>query len=584
MDRKVWIDFNMDGLFTNDELVMNELNAQNLIKRDTVTVSTNQPLGTTRMRIGVTYAGTQLNSSVTFLGLFKDFVVNFPQDTIRPMANLRGGATVFAEINKTYNDSGITAMDNIEGNISAKYEIIGSVDNTKVGPNYLKYIVRDLYGNVSDTLYRTVFVILNQTGPSIQLAGSNYIYVEVYNRYNEPGFAAKDNNGNSITNQVIVTSTVDTAKLGLYGINYTVIDAFGLSAAAGRAVQVGDTTRPTITPLSSPYIHQVGTAINLPGIVRLRDNFWSKDFITLTVQGIVNVNQVGSYFVIYNALDNSGNIGNQVVLEVRVQDTKAPEVTLSGANPLTWNVKIPFVDPGFSAKDNFWPANTVVVIKKGTVNVNLIGDYTIWYVATDPSGNKDSVSRLVRVRDIEKPIIDLLNINTVNLARWKEYNDLPVAIVDNYDSDSSIRANKGFVVTSNLPFNGTKYWGDAPGLYSMRYRATDLSGNQSDEFVRTVNVLNEGPASVSEVMNIEALMSVYPNPTSGRIYFRLVERLPENASIGVYDMLGKSMLQSEINGNILQEQELNLGIIPSGVYLLKVKTGDKVYMKKIQVN
>jgi hypothetical protein len=49
-------------------------------------------------------------------------------------------------------------------------------------------------------------------------------------------------------------------------------------------------------------------------------------------------------------------------------------------------------------------------------------------------------------------------------------------------------------------------------------------------------------------------------------------------------MLGKSMLQSEINGNILQEQELNLGIIPSGVYLLKVKTGDKVYMKKIQVN
>ena len=194
------------------------------------------------------------------------------------------------------------------------------------------------------------------------------------------------------------------------------------------------------------------------------------------------------------------------------------------------------------------------------------------------------MSRLVRVRDIEKPIIDLLNINTVNLARWKEYNDLPVAIVDNYDSDSSIRANKGFVVTSNLPFNGTKYWGDAPGLYSMRYRATDLSGNQSDEFVRTVNVLNEGPASVSEVMNIEALMSVYPNPTSGRIYFRLVERLPENASIGVYDMLGKSMLQSEINGNILQEQELNLGIIPSGVYLLKVKTGDKVYMKKIQVN
>ena len=472
-------------------------------------------------------------------------------------------------------------MDNIEGNISAKYEIIGSVDNTKVGPNYLKYIVRDLYGNVSDTLYRTVFVILNQTGPSIQLAGSNYIYVEVYNRYNEPGFAAKDNNGNSITNQVIVTSTVDTAKLGLYGINYTVIDAFGLSAAAGRAVQVGDTTRPTITPLSSPYIHQVGTAINLPGIVRLRDNFWSKDFITLTVQGIVNVNQVGSYFVIYNALDNSGNIGNQVVLEVRVQDTKAPEVTLSVANTLTWNVKIPFVDPGFSAKDNFWPANTVVVIKKGTVNVNLIGDYTIWYVATDPSGNKDSVSRLVRVRDTQAPIIDLLGINDVNLPRWKEYVDPPIAIVDNYNTDASLR---GFlVITNSLPKNvAGNPFGDGLGLFNVTYSVRDSSGNVSLTVIRKINVTAPSPIGINE-LNIANLINVYPNPSNGLINLKLLKAVASSVEINVFDMLGNKVNQTSLNGKSLAEQELNLTGNAAGIYFLEIAIEGNKYVRKIQL-
>jgi hypothetical protein len=410
------------------------------------------------------------------------------------------------------------------------------------------------------------------------------MYVEVFNKFTEPGFTAVNNIGTDISNQVIITSTVDTAKLGLYGITYTVIDAFGLSATAGRAVTVGDSTKPTVIPVASPYIHQVGTAIDLSSIVRVRDNFWAPNFITTTIQGVVNVNQVGSYFVSYRPVDNSGNIGDLIVLEVRVQDTKAPVVTLKGANPLNWEVKTIFEDPGYDVTDNFWPKNTIVVTKRGTVNTNLIGDYTLWYIATDPSGNKDSVSRVVRVRDTTKPVIDLLGITTVNLPRWKEYDDAPVAIVDNYDTDAAIRNNKGLVITSTLPFNGTKYWGDAPGIYSMKYRATDLSGNQSDEFVRTVNVLVEGPASLNEVMNIDAIMNVYPNPTSGKIYFRLVDKIGDEISVGIYDLLGKALLNTQLNGSILQEQELTLANIPAGVYLLKVQAGDKVYMKKIQVN
>jgi hypothetical protein len=192
---------------------------------------------------------------------------------------------------------------------------------------------------------------------------------------------------------------------------------------------------------------------------------------------------------------------------------------------------------------------------------------------------------LVQVRDISHPIVNLLGITTVNLDRWKEYKDANVVIEDNFDSDSLIRANKLLVITSSLPRNTQGNWfGNAPGIYSVNYVATDLSGNSSPAAIRTVNVLPEGPASVSEVMNIEAIMSVYPNPTSGKLYLRLVDKMDKDIKVTVLDLLGKSILTECLNGKILQAQELDLSKQPSGIYLLKVEAGEKVYMKKIQVD
>jgi PKD repeat protein len=586
MDRKAWIDFNMDGLFSNDELVMNELNANNLQKIDTVTVSSNQPLGTTRMRVGVTYAATQLNPSVTFLGVFRDYVVNFPMDTVKPTISLLGGTPFYTEINKPYVDPGVSASDNIEGNISAKYTTIGSVDITKVGPNYLRYIVKDNYGNVSDTLNRTVFVVLNQTGPTITITPPQLVYVEVYNKYTEKGYSATSNQGANLTAQVIVSTNLDTAKLGLYSITYTITDAFGLSATTQRAVTVGDSTRPMVTPKFVPatnnfYTHQVGTAIDLTKVVDVTDNYWSRNFIDLTIQGTVDVNNVGSYFISYVARDNSGNLSDLVLVEVRVKDTKAPSVILNGVNPMIWEVKTSFVDPGATATDNYWPASTVVVTRKGTVNTNVLGEYTLWYIATDPSGNKDSVMRVVKVVDTTKPKVNLLGVNDVNLPRWKEYVDAPVSLEDNYNTDLQMRPF--LVITNSLPKNAEdKYFGNAPGLYSARYKVRDLSGNESVEAKRNINVLPE--VGVGELMNIDRLMSVYPNPSNGLVNMRLADVQAEDVKVVVMDIMGKELMHKTIKANDLQVQELDLTKQAKGIYFLRIQTGDQVYSKKLQVN
>jgi PKD repeat protein len=581
MDRKVWVDFNMDGLFTNDELVLSDMNAQVLTKTDTINVGSTQPLGSTRMRVGVTYAGTQLNPSVTFLGTFRDYVVNFPMDTVRPVASLNGATTINTEIHKTYVDPGVTALDNIEGNVSNKYEVIGTVDTSKVGPNYLKYIVRDFYNNTCDTLRRTVFVVLNQTGPTLTLNPPTQVYVEVYNKYIEPGFIAKDNQGNPITNQVIINTNLDTSRLGSYNMKYTVVDAFGMSAIGSRTIVVGDTTSPMVTPKSSPYIQQVGSAIDLTKVVDVTDNYWPSSFLSLTIQGSVDVNSVGVYFVKYVARDNTGNLSKEVTVRIDVKDTKAPTVVLNGITPMSHEVKTTFADPGVLVNDNYWPANTVVVTKKGTVNTNVLGDYTIWYIATDPSGNKDSISRLVKVVDQTKPRVDLLNITEVNLPRWHEYVDAPVALVDNYNTDGQMR--NSLVVINSLPKNAAgNYFGDVAGLFSVRYRVTDLSGNVSAEATRTINVLEA--TGLNNVMNIDKLMSVYPNPSNGLFNMRLADAQSQDVRVLVYDMLGKVVHQQTMKGNNLQVQELDLTGSPKGFYLLRVQSGDQVYSRKIQVN
>jgi hypothetical protein len=582
----------MDGLFGSNEIVMNESGSMNLSKSINFAIPTNQRMGSTRMRVGVTYSPTTLNPSVTFLGVFKDFVVNFPTDTSRPVVSINGSTTMQSEINKPFVDPGITANDNIEGNISSRYQRIGEVNTSVVGPNYLKYIVKDYYGNVSDTIYRTVFVILNQTGPTITLNGPSQQYVEVYNRYNEFGAVAKDNQNNVIpNNNITVVGAVDTTKLGGYNLNYTVLDAFGMMATVNRLVTVGDTTRPVIIPNYTGgrnfYIHQVKTAIDLEKVVTVIDNYWKG--LVPNWLGTVDVNNVGSYFIPFNVTDLSGNIANQVMVEIRVTDNVAPVIQLNGNNPLKWEVYNAFIDPGYTVSDNVWPKNTIsVTLKPAVIPTNVLGSITRWYIATDPSGNKDSVSRIINIVDETKPVVKILGGETVNMNRWCEYIDPGVELQDNYNSDAEMRQPGRFIITTTLPKipnTENRWFGDIPGLFSMTYRVTDLSGNQSNLAIRYIRVSSDACVTgINDVLTVEKLMNVYPNPSTGLFNFRLVQALDNDVKISISDIQGKEVATKIISGNNLTEETLDLSSANRGIYIMKVETGAKVYTMKLQLN
>ncbi|MEM7367844.1 MAG: T9SS type A sorting domain-containing protein [Bacteroidota bacterium] len=89
----------------------------------------------------------------------------------------------------------------------------------------------------------------------------------------------------------------------------------------------------------------------------------------------------------------------------------------------------------------------------------------------------------------------------------------------------------------------------------------------------------------ARVMNLaaffpDAVVSLYPNPSSGRMYFR-AENLPflENSAINVLDMRGRIILHQPISQGGNYTQTMDLGDHAAGVYLFQLILGGKRIME-----
>lgn len=79
-----------------------------------------------------------------------------------------------------------------------------------------------------------------------------------------------------------------------------------------------------------------------------------------------------------------------------------------------------------------------------------------------------------------------------------------------------------------------------------------------------------------------AKIVLYPVPTSGICQLKVETTVPEKLGIQLYNVEGKMLLKSEESksGSVFNEV-INLETIPDGVYLLKIKIGDKLVTRKI---
>lgn len=83
-------------------------------------------------------------------------------------------------------------------------------------------------------------------------------------------------------------------------------------------------------------------------------------------------------------------------------DTNNPFIVILGSNPLTWEIDVPYVDPGAEAYDITEAGDTVDISSRlettSNVNVKVAGDYSVKYNVSDEAGNQaDTKTRDVNV-------------------------------------------------------------------------------------------------------------------------------------------------------------------------------------------
>jgi hypothetical protein len=396
MNRKVWIDWNIDGDFDDvGELVTQEMASTNKVFTDSITVDPNAKAGSTRMRVAVSYKNMKnLACGPHQFGEFEDYTINILEDdATAPELTLMGALTDTIEVFGSWVEPGYMATDLVDGSLTASVSVNSSLDTATVGVYTITYTVTDNSSNTT-TATRTIHVI-DSTDPMISLNGDDTVYVQIYTSYTEAGTAQSDNYDVALSPSV--TSNLDTAMLGDYTINYCVTDQNGNGPiCVERTVIVMDTIAPVISLNGNDMeTVEVFTFYNDAGYTVVENDGYT---VETTGNWDGTADSLGVFTITFTVTDNAG-LTSSVTRTIEVVDTKAPVITLNGNWVDTVARWADYTDLQVDIEDNYYAnADIDLTITGSFENTQSEGAYTIEYTAEDPSGNvSQTLTRLVFV-------------------------------------------------------------------------------------------------------------------------------------------------------------------------------------------
>lgn len=443
------------------------------------------------------------------------------KDEVKPSIILEGQGQVFLTVGSIYEEMGCRATDDSDGDITSRVIVdYSELDLKTPGIYQIYYRVRDNSGNIAEVMVRTV-IVGNNFAPEILLNPANPMVVEVGTPFVEPGFSAKDLDGNDISDQVVsnAEAVVNIENAGTYVIQYRVSDAIGQTSVITRTVYVvyGDTPMIALSGVGQsfddPFSFEKDDTVfadkdpgwvafdksdgDISHLVQVNYLFENDDFDADTFpnkleedilpNGKVAADYDGfTYRVEYIVIDSDGNSSAAVYRYCNiVRDTTAPILSLNGQDLIFVEVDQSinnYIESGVSVNDNLWGSAKVVTDDYSDIDGNEIvfdditldpmvinkdhsefpDGYQIGYYAVDAAGNRSpTVYRTVIVQDTIDPVIQA---SGVIVAYGNEATVLPT-VVDN--SGESLNASL---------FSGS-YNSRIVGEYVVTYRATDRSAN-----------------------------------------------------------------------------------------------------------
>ncbi|SHP76806.1 Bacterial Ig-like domain (group 3) [Mycobacteroides abscessus subsp. abscessus] len=179
------------------------------------------------------------------------------KDSVKPIISGATNKTIY--IGTTFNSlTGVTAKDNVDGDITKKIQISGSVNTKKAGSYIIIYTVKDKANNAI-SLTRTIKVVDN-VKPVI--TGIDDVTVGLNTKFDIlVGVSAVDNNDGDLTSSIVVSGTVNTSISGVYEVNYKVSDSSGNTVYQSRKITV---KKIDVTGVSISAPSRIKTGVTYP--------------------------------------------------------------------------------------------------------------------------------------------------------------------------------------------------------------------------------------------------------------------------------------------------------------------------------
>ena len=161
-------------------------------------------------------------------------------DNTAPVITILGSNPQTIHQGENYIDSGVTAIDNIDGDVSDEVMIVEDLDTQTIGTYHVTYSISDLANN-STSSSRTIRVVSSDpdiTPPIITIKGTNPKKVYQNSVYNDMGATAYDEIDGDMSSSIVQTGSVDTSIIGTYYITYTITDSSENATSSIRIVEV----------------------------------------------------------------------------------------------------------------------------------------------------------------------------------------------------------------------------------------------------------------------------------------------------------------------------------------------------------
>ncbi len=232
--------------------------------------------------------------------------------------SLRGNNQEFIKQYAEYDDPGYSAYRCslfICKDISSDVIIEGNIDSSIVNNYIIKYIINT---KKREYILTREIIVLDGEKPQLKLAGDNPSIVCPKHKYEEAGFEAVDNIDGDVSNNVKITAEGDK-------IIYSVSDSSGNIETQTREIVYKDDTLPTINLKGNNNInHNLDEDYVEPGYTA-SDNCDGNITANVNVTGTVNTRIEGTYTLIYQVSDSSGNKVS-VKRQIRVLNKKTRDI------------------------------------------------------------------------------------------------------------------------------------------------------------------------------------------------------------------------------------------------------------------